>query len=80
MGTFKFEIESFTADKIFTKEQILFGTRRAMKGTAADIVRRLGTGVTVREIIQKFNSIEGNIEISKPYLENCMPVHKVRIV
>lgn len=51
-----------------------------MKGTAADIVRRLGTGVTVREIIQKFNSIEGNIEISKPYLENCMPVHKVRIV
>lgn len=54
--TFKFEIESLVTERIFTEEQLLLGIRRAVKGTASDIVRRLGTGASVREIVKKLDS------------------------
>lgn len=60
--TLKFEIESLISEGVFSEEQILLGIRRSVKGTASDIVRRLGTGVTPREIIKKLDSTYGNIE------------------
>ena len=60
--TFKFEVEALLSDGIFTQEQILFGIRRSVKGKAGDIVRRLGTGVTVNEILKKLDSTYGIIE------------------
>ncbi|KAH3843527.1 hypothetical protein DPMN_117047 [Dreissena polymorpha] len=45
--SFKFEVQSLMADRIFREEHILFGIRKAAKEDVTDIVRRLGTNVTV---------------------------------
>ena len=60
--TFKYEVEALIKEKIFTEEQILLGIRRAVKGTASDVLRRLGTGVTVEAVIKKLQSTFGSIE------------------
>ena len=61
-ATFKFEVDALINDKMFNKEQILLGIRRAVKGDAGDIVRRLGTGVSVKEVMKKLNTTFGDIE------------------
>ena len=62
---FKFEVESLLEEHTFIEEQVLLGIRRALKGTASDIMRRLGTGLTVRDVITKLNSPYGSIDSSE---------------
>ncbi|XP_053372981.1 uncharacterized protein LOC123532109 [Mercenaria mercenaria] len=59
---FKYEIQSLLSEKVFTEAQIMLGVRRALRGTASDIVRRLGTGISIRDILKKLDSTYGNIE------------------
>lgn len=66
--TFKFEIESLISDK-FGKEQIVQSIRRATKGNAGDILRRLGPGVTLEEILHKFESTFGSVETKESVLK-----------
>lgn len=66
--TFKFEIQALLADNVFSEEQILLGIRRSVKGNAGDVVRRLGTGVNVHQVIQKLESTFGNIETRESIL------------
>ena len=66
--TFKFEIQSLLADKAFSKEQILLGVRRAVKGNAADIIRRLGPGISLDEVLIKLNSTYGSVETEESVL------------
>ena len=58
----KFEVLSLETDSVYTPEQILHGIRKAAKGEVAEIIRRLGIGVTVRQVMQKLESTYGNIE------------------
>ena len=67
--TFRFEIESLLKEYTFTEEQVMLGIRRAVKGTASDIIRRLGTCISVQTVIRKLNSTYGNIESE----ESVMP-------
>ena len=55
-------------EKVFSEEQIMQGIRRALKGNSSDVVRRLGTGVTVKQIIDKLESTFGNIETKESIL------------
>ena len=66
--TFKFEVDSLMEDNFFSEEQILLGVRRAVKGTASDIIRRLGTGITIKDIMDKLESTFGNIETRESIL------------
>ena len=59
---FKFEVESLEADGVYMPEQILHGIRKAARGEVAEIIRRLGTGVTVQQVMDKLNCTYGNIE------------------
>lgn len=59
---FKHEVESAMSDGVFSEEQVMLGVRRALKGTAAEMVRNLGTHITVREAVKKLDSAYGNIE------------------
>ena len=63
--TFKYEIEALMQEYTFTDEQVMLGVRRAVKGTASDIVRRLGTGISIQTVIRKLNSTYGNIECAE---------------
>ncbi len=60
--TFKFEVDSLKTERIFSDEQILLGIRRAVKGNASDILRMFGTGVGIREVLDKLESTFGSIE------------------
>ena len=80
--TFHFEITSLLTEKVFTKEQILLGIRRTVKGTAADILRRLGPGVTLETVLQKFQSVYGTIESKESILRkfySCQQLPKETI-
>ena len=54
---FKFEIESLITGRVFSQEHILHGIRKAAKGEMADIIRRLGTWVTVDQVLHKLECI-----------------------
>lgn len=60
--TFKFEVEALISENIFTEEQILLGVRRAVKGNASDVLRRLGIGVGIKEVMEKLKNTFGSIE------------------
>ncbi|KAH3779988.1 hypothetical protein DPMN_157797 [Dreissena polymorpha] len=60
--TFKYEIEALRKSKVFTDDQILLGIRRALKGSAADFLRRLGPDVALDEILFKLENIFGSKE------------------
>lgn len=66
---FQFEIESLESDGVYSPEQILHGIRKAAKGEAAEIIRRLGTGVTVRQVMHKLKSTYGNIETRESIMQ-----------
>ena len=66
--TYRFKLQSLLQEQYYSKEQILLGVRRSMKGTASDILRRLGTGVDIETIISKLDSTYGEIETQ----ESCL--------
>ena len=65
---YKFEIQALVEEKQYAPEQIMLGIRHTTRGTAADIVRRLGTGVTIDDVLKKFNSTFGTIESKRSVL------------
>lgn len=60
--TFKFEVASVQCSGSFNRAQILFGVRRAVKGEASDIVRRLGTAATLEEVMATLEGMYGHID------------------
>ena len=77
--SYKFEIRSLQEEKFYSTQQILLGIRRSTKGTASDILRRLGTGVGIEEIISKLESTFGDIETKESCLRQfyaCLQTEK----
>ena len=71
---FKFEIQALQADGVCSKEQILHGIRKSVRGEVSEILRRLGTNVTVNEVIAKLQATYGNIESKETVMKkfyNC---------
>ncbi|KAL4236159.1 hypothetical protein ACF0H5_004545 [Mactra antiquata] len=54
--TFKYEVECVQNERQYSEEQIMFGIRRALRGTAADKLRRLGMGRTSEYIMNRLDS------------------------
>lgn len=67
--TFKFEVEAVRTDNAFQEEQILTGIRRAVKGEAGDLIRRLGTTTSLDEVIKKLESTYGQIDSKETVLK-----------
>lgn len=59
---FKYEILALLAERTFNAEQIMLGVRRALRGTASDIIRRLGIGVGIEDVIRKLESTYAMID------------------
>lgn len=66
---FKFEVEALLIDGIYSSEQIAQGIRRAVRGEVAEILRRLGPGASVREIMCKLESTYGNIDTAESIMK-----------
>lgn len=66
---YKYEIESLITEHSFSEEQLMLGIRRSLRGTAGDIIRRLGTGITVQETLIKLSSTYGSIESAESVMQ-----------
>lgn len=60
--TWKYEVNCLLAERSYSEEQMLNGIRRSCKGTAADILRRLGIGATIGQILKKFDATYSMID------------------
>ena len=67
--TWKYEICCLLEEKCYTTEQVLLGIRRSVKGEAANIMRRLGTSITIDDLMTKFESTFGDIESKESILK-----------
>lgn len=48
--------------RTYSEDSILLAIRRSARGEAADILRRLGTKASIREILSKYQSTYGQID------------------
>ncbi|KAL4222713.1 hypothetical protein ACF0H5_018754 [Mactra antiquata] len=67
--TFKYEVECVQNERQYSEEQIMFGIRRALRGTAADKLRRLGIGRTSEYIMNRLDSDYGTVETKECILK-----------
>ena len=67
--SFKFEVDSLIADKVYSEDQILYGIRRALRGKASDQLRRAGTGLSLQDAIRKLESEFGSIDTEESAME-----------
>ncbi|KAH3864866.1 hypothetical protein DPMN_027897 [Dreissena polymorpha] len=59
---FKYEVKATVNSNMFNSEHVLLGVRRAAKGSAGDVLSRLGPNVTIEQVMQKLDSTYGSIE------------------
>jgi hypothetical protein len=50
--TWRYEVRCLQ-EETYTEEQILLGIRRSCKGSAADILRRMGVHATLKDVLKK---------------------------
>ena len=67
--TFRYEVEAMVTAGTFTDEQVMFGIRRSLKGIASDKVRRLGSGVTPNQVLEKLHCDYGTVLSKETFLK-----------
>lgn len=63
-----YEIKCLMLEKTHKHEVILQAVRRSVRGEAANLVRRLGLGVTIVQILDKFDSVYGEVDTKEHLL------------
>ena len=63
-----YEIKCLIIEKTYKPEIILQAVRRSVRGEAGNLVRRLGTGASVVQILEKFESVYGEVDTKEHLL------------
>lgn len=63
----RYEVTSLQADS-YKEQDIIEAIRRSVRGDASRVLMRLGTGIKVEDILQKFDSVYGVVETNKALL------------
>lgn len=58
----KYEVNCLISENTYSPEEILLAIRRSVKDNAARVLMHMGKGVTVQNIITKFDSVFGSID------------------
>lgn len=74
--TWKYEIECLVQEGKYAEDQILIAIRRAAKGEASNILRRLGIKACIADILKKFNSTFGDIDSPEIILKKFYAVEQ----
>jgi len=69
-ATYRYEVEALMAGKFYTREQILQGIRRSLKGSASDKLRIMGPGADLELILTKLESDYGTVESKEMVMRN----------
>ena len=67
--TWRYEVNCVLHEKAYSKESLMLGIRRSLRGEAADMVMRLGESASIEDIMEMFHSTFGNIETSESILK-----------
>lgn len=63
-----YEIKCLLLEMTYKPEIILQAVRRSVRGEADNLVRRLGTGATIVQILEKFESVYGETDTKEHLL------------
>lgn len=66
----KYEIDCLISERFFTADEILLAVRRSVKDRAARVLMHMGPGVSISDILHKFNSIFGSIDTGTSLLSS----------
>lgn len=64
----RYEVRSLINERIYRDETILQSIRRSVRGEASKILMRLGTSVTIEQVLHKFESVYGIIDCKESLL------------
>ena len=59
----KYEVSCLQSNDNYSEATILEAIRRSLRGEAARVAMRLGPGVSLRQLMTKFDSIYGNVQL-----------------
>ena len=62
------EIKCLIIEKTYKPEIILQAVRRSVRGEAGNLVRRLGTGASIIQILEKIESVYGEVDTKEHLL------------
>ena len=62
-----YEIRCLTLEKVHRPEVIAQAIRNSLRGEASNLLRRLGYGASILDILEKFDSVYGEVD-SKEHL------------
>ena len=63
-----YEVKCLLKEKTHKPDAIAQAVRRSLRGEASSIVRRLGIGATIEEILHKFDSVYGEVDTKEHLL------------
>ena len=64
----RYEVQCLMVDKQYSHEAIAEAARRSLKGEAARVVQRLGVGASVNTMLNKLDSLFGNVHLAEDIL------------
>lgn len=64
----KYEVSCLRAEKCYDEQVIMEAVRRSLKGEAAHVAMRLGTRASLTELLAKFDSIYGTVQVRETIL------------
>jgi hypothetical protein len=68
-GRWKYEVKCLFRNRSMSEEIIISAVHQSLKGTAADVITRMGEDVTAEDILNKFESIYGTVMTGEAILE-----------
>lgn len=64
----RYEVKSLLLEETYKEDMIMQAIRRSVRGEASRILMRLGTGVDIETILEKFESVYGTVDTKEELL------------
>lgn len=64
----RYEVKSLLLEETYKEDMIMQAIRRSVRGEAIRILMRLGTGVDIETILEKFESVYGTVDTKEELL------------
>jgi len=66
--TWRYEVNCLIKEKMFSKDSLLLGIRRSLRGESAAMAMRLGESASVGDVLDTFHAAFGNTETPESIL------------
>jgi len=73
-----YEVNCLIIEEMYSKDNLLLGIRRCLRGEAAAVAMRLGESASVADVLDTFHAAFGNTETPEYTLQRSMDVYRKR--